>query len=93
MVGTPLGHAMEMDSSSLVSEFVVDFDFNRIPQISLDRRARELAIDTNDWSIFEAIWICANPRDVPVVTDSFGESARNQNERGKNSQHIDNERY
>lgn len=58
---------MEMKTTSLVAELILDVDDDPIPDSSGDGRYRPLSVDANDWAR-EPIWLSYYPSDVEVVS-------------------------
>ncbi len=68
--GTPLlKKSMEMKTSALIPQSVVDIDDNAISNIGIDGWTWPLAVYANDWSHHRSIWIRHDPGDIPVVRD------------------------
>lgn len=75
-----LKQAVKVKTCGLVAEVILDVDDDIIAFCHCDCRNRPLAIDSNDRSIVNTVWIGIYPANVEVVRDRDGVSDTGQEE-------------
>ena len=68
--GTPLEDAVEVNSSALVPEGIINIQLDCISNLHVESRTRPLSIDADERPR-ETVRGRSHPRDVPIVSSQF----------------------